>query len=114
MGTHEGGMLSPGEGKAGAAAETNKPAGKPEVTDLVPVEGDARALLSLAAQVEKPSEHPLAAAVLGRAQADGLKVFPADRFDDGIRRVFARAGVVEQVLSPRIGEEFGVCAESDC
>jgi Cu+-exporting ATPase len=55
--------------------------GRPEVTDVVPLEGDARALLALAAAVEAGSEHPVARAVLARAQADGIRVTAADRFE---------------------------------
>lgn len=47
--------------------------GKPEVTDLRPVAGrSASELLRLAAAVEGRSQHPLAAAVVRRAEAEGL------------------------------------------
>jgi Cu+-exporting ATPase len=43
--------------------------GKPRVTQIVPLEGfDEMALLSLAASVERPSEHPLASAILAAAK----------------------------------------------
>jgi len=47
--------------------------GRPEVTDLIPA-GDVspERLLSLAAAVEKLSEHPLARAILSRAERDGV------------------------------------------
>lgn len=49
--------------------------GKPHVTDLVPAEGvEATELLAAAAALEAKSEHPLAQAVLERAQNDGLQL----------------------------------------
>jgi P-type Cu+ transporter len=49
--------------------------GKPEVTDIVLAKGrDKRAMLALAAALERNSEHPLAEAVLARAKADGIDV----------------------------------------
>jgi len=48
-------------------------AGKPEVTDLVPAPGVSEGeLLGIAAAVERRSQHPLAQAVVRRAEADGL------------------------------------------
>lgn len=48
-------------------------AGKPQVTDLVPMTGvTASELLRIAAAVERRSQHPLAAAVVRRAEADGV------------------------------------------
>ncbi len=47
--------------------------GKPQVVDLVPVEGvTSQELLALAAGGELPSEHPLGRAVVDRALADGV------------------------------------------
>ncbi len=46
--------------------------GKPAVTDVVAADGDGAALLRLAASAERVSEHPLAAAIVQRAQSDGL------------------------------------------
>lgn len=51
--------------------------GEPQVTDMVPAEGFTETeLLSLAAALEGKSEHPLARAVLSRAESQG--VVPAD------------------------------------
>lgn len=51
--------------------------GKPEVTDVVPAdEVDERELLRVAAAVERRSQHPLAQAVVRRAEADKI-VLPA-------------------------------------
>ena len=47
--------------------------GKPEVTDVVAMDGIAEAeLLAVAAAVERKSQHPLAEAVVRRAERDGL------------------------------------------
>ncbi|MCH5461851.1 copper-translocating P-type ATPase [Lactobacillus sp. LC28-10] len=51
--------------------------GKPEVTDIV---GDQKQILPLAASLESNSEHPLAAAVLTKAKAAGVKVTPVTEF----------------------------------
>jgi Cu+-exporting ATPase len=49
--------------------------GKPEVTDIVSAgDIDSATLLALAAAIENHSEHPLAEAVVARAQADGLSL----------------------------------------
>ena len=53
--------------------------GKPVVTDLLPGQGvDETALLTLAAALERPSEHPLAQAIVARAQ--GLPLPAAEHF----------------------------------
>ncbi|MGH9249321.1 MAG: heavy metal translocating P-type ATPase [Acidimicrobiales bacterium] len=55
--------------------------GEPALTDIVPVGGvDAEELLRLAAAAERPSEHPLARAVVTGAQARGLVVPDAADF----------------------------------
>jgi Cd2+/Zn2+-exporting ATPase len=51
--------------------------GRPRVTDVVPLGGTEVEVLSLAAAVESGSSHPLAAAILARAQADGAPSLPA-------------------------------------
>lgn len=49
--------------------------GKPEVTDLAPAVGvEERELLRVAAAVERRSQHPLAQAVMRRAEAAGLEL----------------------------------------
>jgi len=52
--------------------------GTPKVTDVVALSGGSeRDVLSLAAALESGSNHPLALAILERAQADGVPVAPA-------------------------------------
>jgi len=56
--------------------------GKPTVTAIVPAAGwSERDLLTLAAAVERPSEHPLGAAVVAAAEAQGLRIPEADAFE---------------------------------
>jgi Cu+-exporting ATPase len=55
--------------------------GRPVVTDVIPLEGMSDgALLRLAAAVERPSEHPLAEAVLAEAVARGIEPPPVEDF----------------------------------
>jgi Cu+-exporting ATPase len=56
--------------------------GEPVLTDLVAVADgfDSAQVLSYAAALEKNSEHPLAQAILRRAQSDGIAVAAVDKF----------------------------------
>ena len=55
--------------------------GRPEVTDLLPVSGvEPARLLRVAAAIERPSEHPLAAAILRRSGAEGITADAAADF----------------------------------
>ena len=55
--------------------------GKPKVTDIVAYrEGGESRLLTLAASLEKPSEHPLAEAILEAGEAAGLNLLPVEGF----------------------------------
>ena len=55
--------------------------GKPTLTDVLPVSGvDAHEVLRLAASLERSSEHPLAAAVLQGAKAQGLALEDVQNF----------------------------------
>ena len=55
--------------------------GEPRVTDVLPAEDMTQgALLSLAAALEQRSEHPLARAVMMRAEEDGLTAAPVGDF----------------------------------
>ncbi len=46
--------------------------GRPQITDLVPIEGSADDLLARAAAVERGSSHPLGIAIVGAMEARGL------------------------------------------
>jgi len=55
--------------------------GEPRVTDLLPAEEiSPEGLLTLAASLEKKSEHPLAKAILAEAEARGLALAEAEAF----------------------------------
>ena len=55
--------------------------GKPRVTDVLCAAGmDESALLSAAASLEKPSEHPLAGAIVAEAETRKLTLHPASDF----------------------------------
>lgn len=54
--------------------------GKPEVVDIVSVNGGEAGLLALVASAQQGSEHPLAKAVLARARADGAVLDPVSDF----------------------------------
>ena len=55
--------------------------GRPDVTDLVAFGLSEKELLSFAASAEKPSEHPLAEAVVRKAEAEGIKFANATKFE---------------------------------
>lgn len=48
--------------------------GKPEVTNIVPIDLSERELLTVAASIEKESEHPLAEAIVKHAQEKGISL----------------------------------------
>jgi Cd2+/Zn2+-exporting ATPase len=55
--------------------------GEPEVQSVIPLSGhSALELLERAAALESQSEHPLAKAILQRANADGARFSPAEQF----------------------------------
>lgn len=55
--------------------------GKPRVTDIFTEDGmDEERLVAIAAAVEKPSEHPLAEAIMAEAAARGLDIAPVREF----------------------------------
>lgn len=56
--------------------------GKPRLTEIVTTEDMSRErLLSLAASLEKGSEHPLAAAIAGGAEEEGVSLFDVSDFE---------------------------------
>ncbi len=55
--------------------------GKPQVTDIITAGGVTEAeLLAIAAAIEKPSEHPLASAIIKRAEADNIEIGEVEGF----------------------------------
>ncbi|WP_294515655.1 heavy metal translocating P-type ATPase [uncultured Intestinimonas sp.] len=55
--------------------------GKPKVTDIQPAEGvTEEELLCVAASLEKPSEHPLAEAIVAEAEERSIPLVPAEGF----------------------------------
>ncbi len=55
--------------------------GKPVVTDIIPVGISETELLEIAASVEKPSEHPLAEAIVLKAKEKAVKTFAVTEFE---------------------------------
>lgn len=84
--------------------------GRPRVTDVVPLGGTEAEVLSLAAAVETGSSHPLAAAILSRAQADGAPSLPASaaRALPGKGAEAVIGGEPAWVASPRFAKANGV------
>ncbi|MCQ0972085.1 cadmium-translocating P-type ATPase [Paracoccus sp. TK19116] len=84
--------------------------GRPRVTDVVPLGGTETEVLSLAAAVESGSSHPLAAAILARAQADGAPSLPASaaRALPGKGAEAVIGGEPAWVASPRFAGTSGV------
>ncbi|MFW6238254.1 MAG: heavy metal translocating P-type ATPase, partial [Halanaerobiales bacterium] len=85
--------------------------GKPEVTDLEPVEdSDEEKLLQLAASVEAGSEHPLGEAIVRGARDRGLEIKDIDNFDAVTGKgVKAEVGGQEVLVgSRRLMEEAGI------
>jgi Cu+-exporting ATPase len=77
--------------------------GKPEVTDITGTGIDDRTLLTLAASVEKNSQHPLAEAIVGRAQEKGIELEESEGFDTfGGKGVTARVAGKEVLIGNRV------------
>jgi P-type Cu2+ transporter len=55
--------------------------GEPEVTDIIVEDVDETELLSLVAAVERESEHPLAEAIVHRAQSGGVRTLGVSDFE---------------------------------
>lgn len=55
--------------------------GKPVVTDILPFKGNENELLTVAYSLERFSQHPLAQAVVSKAQSLGLQPLEADDFE---------------------------------
>jgi Cu+-exporting ATPase len=85
--------------------------GRPEVTDILPVRGVAPGeLLRLAAGVERGSEHPIAEAVVRRAERDGIDL-PASTGFAALAGLGASAeveGEIVHVGSSRLISQVGI------
>ncbi|MBY0451198.1 MAG: cadmium-translocating P-type ATPase [Cyanobacteria bacterium] len=84
--------------------------GKPQVSDVITLEGDEHGTLQLALSLEKSSTHPLAKAIVSKAEAIGIQAKEVEAF-----RSLTGAGVQgkidNQVLyigKPKLFEEMGV------
>lgn len=71
--------------------------GKPEVTDIIGIEIKDRELLKLAASVEKNSQHPLAEAIVRRAEEQGIELEESEGFD-----TFGGKGVIANVAGNEV------------
>ena len=71
--------------------------GKPVVTDIFAVDGDENALLKLAAAVEKPSEHPLASAILDEAAKRNISFNDIENFT-----AVSGRGIVANINSEKV------------
>ena len=89
--------------------------GKPEVTDVIGIGIDERSLLGLAASVESNSHHPLAKAVVRRAQEQGIEAEQSSGFDTfGGKGVTAIVDEVEVLVGNSVFlEERGVSFPED-
>ena len=90
--------------------------GKPKLVSVVPNAGfDEKALLRLAATLERASEHPLAAAIVRGAEERGVKLSAAEAFESltgagcpgTCGRFFGRIG--EREISGRTGNRSREC-----
>lgn len=88
--------------------------GRPVVTDIVPLAGDARGLLSLAAAVERESSHPLARAIAERADDDRAPKLAAGavRAVPGKGMEGTVAGAEVFIGAPRFAAERGALADA--
>jgi len=84
--------------------------GEPEVTDVIADGIDEAELLRLAAAVERSSEHPLAEAIVRRAEADGVPEVAATGFENvpGHGTVAAVDGRTVTVGNNRLMDERGI------
>ena len=83
--------------------------GKPIVTDILPIDGTADALLGLAAAVEQGSSHPIARAITDRAAAQNVSVPSSteQRAVPGKSVEGVVAGARIEILSPRHAAGLG-------
>ncbi len=84
--------------------------GKPQVTALEAADGDSARLLQLAASAQAGSEHPLAHALLDKAQREGATLLPASAVTalPGRGLTASVAGRELRLGSTRLMQELGV------
>ncbi|KRC51306.1 ATPase P [Leifsonia sp. Root227] len=89
--------------------------GRQGVAAVTATDGDADALLALAASVEEPAEHPIARAIVAEAADRGLSVAAAADFEAlGGRGAMARVGgAVVTVGAPRLLAERSLAPSAD-
>ena len=71
--------------------------GKPEVTNIIGIEVDDKSLLHLAASVEKNSQHPLATAIIVKAQDNDIELDDSEEFD-----TYPGKGVVATIKGKKV------------
>ncbi|MFV1601960.1 MULTISPECIES: heavy metal translocating P-type ATPase [unclassified Phaeobacter] len=88
--------------------------GRPQVTDIVVVQGSEGSVLQLAAAVERESSHPLAEAIYARAVEAGVDIPPVQEAHavPGKGASAKLGSVVITVGSPRFAAETGVMAQA--
>ena len=89
-------------------------AGRPVVTDVLEISGDAASVLALAASVETGSTHPIARAILERATEMGLALQRSDNAHAIAGKAMAAtiAGRTVLVGSPRYMSELGIVPDN--
>ncbi len=76
--------------------------GKPEVTDIIGIGIDDGALLKLGASVEKNSQHPLAEAIVRKAEEKNIAMEESESFDTfGGKGVIAKVEGIEVLIGNR-------------
>lgn len=88
--------------------------GKPVVTDIVALKGDRESLLCLAATIERSSEHPLAKAIVARAEAEKIQCLETTNFSAvaGYGAVASIQGRRVYVGKPGLFKKMGLDVES--
>lgn len=84
-----------------------------QVVDIAPLDGvPSHRILQLAASLESQSEHPIGAAIVARAKAEGLPFAPVQGFEalPGLGAQGQVDGVPIVVGSHRLFEERGICS----
>lgn len=89
--------------------------GKPEITDIITFRGSEPAFFPLVASVEKNSQHPIAGAVVRKAEEQGISLYPATKFDTfggkGVRAEVQGTAVI--IGNRNFLEELGIRVGED-